>query len=126
MNETLPANIRKKFEQKYDLDRRTLLEKVYRQKQPAVFLSSFAEFYLEHKTDHYLKNVIINGFNKLINTYLLPLRGQHPEGQLHFVGSVAANFQEYLYEAADQSNLTITSIIKEPINNLLTYYSNKN
>ena len=126
MNETLPANIRKKFEQKYDLDRRTLLEKVYRQKQPAVFLSSFSEFYLEHKADHYLKGVIINGFNKLINTYLLPLRGQHPEGQLHFVGSVAANFQEYLHEAAAQSNLTITSVIKEPINNLLTYYSNKN
>src|ERR1700685_1176208 len=32
MNETLPANIHKKFVQRYDLDRKTLLEKVYRQK----------------------------------------------------------------------------------------------
>ncbi|MGZ3777843.1 MAG: hypothetical protein ACXVI9_09730, partial [Mucilaginibacter sp.] len=66
MNETLPANIKKKFEQRYDLDRRTLLEKIYRQKQPAVFLSSFAEFYLDNKEDNYLKSVIIAGFNKLI------------------------------------------------------------
>jgi glucosamine kinase len=126
MNETLPANVRKKFDLKYDLDRRTLLEKVYRQKQPAIFLSSFTEFYIENKDDNYLKNVIITGFNRLINTYLLPLHKQHPEASVNFAGSVAANFQDYLYEAAAGTNLTIANIIKEPINNLLTYYSNKN
>ena len=99
MNETLPANIKKKFEHTYDLDRKTLLEKVYRQKQPAVFLSSFAEFYLDNKEDNYLKNVIITGFNKLINTYLLPLHKQHPGATVNFAGSVAANFQDYLYRS---------------------------
>lgn len=126
MSETLPDNIMKKFEHRYDFDRKTLLEKIYRQKQPAIFLSSFTEFYLENKEDNYLKSVIIDGFNRLINTYLLPLHLQHPDAPVHFAGSVAANFQDYLYEAAANSNLTITTIIKEPINNLLTYYSNKN
>jgi len=126
MNETLPANIKKKFEQRYDLDRRSLLEKIYRQKQPAVFLSSFAEFYLDNKEDNYLKNVIITGFNKLIHTYLLPLQKQYPGATVNFTGSVAANFQDYLIEAASETNITIGNIVKEPINNLLTYYSNKN
>jgi len=126
MNETLPPNIKKKFEHRYDFDRKTLLEKIYRQKQPAVFLSSFTDFYIENKEDNYLKNVIISGFDRLINTYLLPLYKQHPDTQIHFVGSVAAGFQDYLYEAAATANLTIGNIIKEPINNLLTYYSNKN
>ena len=126
MNETLPPNIKKKFEHRYDFDRKTLLEKVYRQKQPAVFLSSFTDFYIENKEDNYLKNVIISGFDKLINTYLLPLYKQHPDTQIHFAGSVAAGFQDYLYEATATANLTIGNIIKEPINNLLTYYSNKN
>src|ERR1700754_1232866 len=126
MNETLPPNIRKKFEHRYDLDRRTLLEKVYRQKQPAVFLSSFTDFYIENKDDNYLKSVIISGFDRLINTYLLPLYKQHPGTQIHFAGSVAAGFQDYLYEATAAANLTIGNIVKEPINNLLTYYSNKN
>ena len=125
MSETLPANIMKKFEHRYDFDRKTLLEKVYRQKQPTVFLSSFTEFYIENRDDNYLKSVIIDGFNRLINTYLLPLHKQHPDAQVHFAGSVAANFQDYLYEAAAGTNLTIATIIKEPINNLLTYYSNK-
>jgi len=126
MNETLPVNIRKKFVQRYDADRKTLLEKVYRQKQPALFLSSFSDFFLENKQDAYLKNIITTGFGKLIQTYLVPLHKQHPEAHVHFAGTVAANFQDYLHEAAANNGITITDIIKEPINHLLTYYSNKN
>ncbi|WP_461451342.1 hypothetical protein [Mucilaginibacter sp.] len=126
MNETLPEHLRKKFVHKYDADRSNLLEKVYRQKQPALFLSSFNDFYLDNRDDIYLQNVIKKGFSKLINTYLLPLHQQHPEASVHFAGSVAANFQEHLIEVAANSKLTIGNIIKEPINNLLTYYSNKN
>ncbi|MBB6110510.1 hypothetical protein [Mucilaginibacter lappiensis] len=126
MNETLPPNIKKKFVSKYDVDRKTLLEKVYRQKQPALFLSSFTEFYQDNLHDHYLQNVIKKGFSKLISTYLLPLSKQYPDASIHFAGTVAANFQEYLHEAASEANLQIANIIKEPINNLLTYYSNKN
>jgi len=126
MNETLPEDLNKKFVQRYDADRSNLLEKVYRQKQPALFLSSFNDFYLDNQDDKYLQSVIIKGFSKLISTYLLPLYKQYPGASIHFAGSVAANFQEHLYTVAADNNLTITNIIKEPINNLLTYYSNKN
>jgi glucosamine kinase len=125
MNETLPENIKQKFVKRYDADRTNLLEKVYRQKQPALYLSSFNDFFMENRDDHYLQNVIIKGFSKLINTYLLPLHKQFPEASVHFAGSVAANFQDYLFEACADAKLTIGNIIKEPINNLLTYY-NKN
>lgn len=126
MNETLPEGLRKKFEHRYDADRKNLLEKVYRQKQPAIFLNSFVEFYVDNRNDNYLKSVIKTGFDKLISTYLLPLYKQHPGASIHFADSVASNFQEYLYESAAGANITITNVIKEPINNLLTYYSNKN
>jgi glucosamine kinase len=126
MSETLPDNIRKNFTQRYDFDRKTLLEKVYRQKQPAIFLSSFTDFYIDNKDDEFLKNIIKTGFAKLIQTYLLPLHDEHPGAFLYFAGSVAAGFQNLLHEAANDANLKIANIIKEPINNLLTYYSSKN
>jgi glucosamine kinase len=126
MNETLPDDIHKKFVQRYDLDRKTLLEKVYRQKQPALFLSSFTEFFIDNKEDNYIKSIIKTGFDKLMNIYLLPLHDEHPEALLYFAGSVAAGFQDHLYEAAADAKLKIANIIKEPINNLLTYYSSKN
>ncbi len=126
MNGSLPENIHKKFVARYDFDRKTLLEKVYRQKQPALFLSSFTEFYIDNKEDHYIQGIIKSGFEKMINTYLLPLHDEHPEALLYFAGSVAAGFQNHLYEAAANAKLKIANIIKEPINNLLTYYSSKN
>jgi len=54
------------------------------------------------------------------------LHDEHPEALLYFAGSVAAGFQNHLYEATADANLKIATIIKEPINNLLTYYSSKN
>jgi glucosamine kinase len=63
---------------------------------------------------------------KMIHTYLLPLHDEHPEALLYFAGSVAAAFQNHLFEAAADANLKIANIIKEHINNLLTYYSRKN
>lgn len=126
MSETMPDNIHKKFVRRYDFDRKTLLEKVYRQKQPALFLSSFTEFFIDNKDDDYIKGIIRKGFDTFINTYLLPLNDQHPGAFLYFAGSVAADFQNHLHEAAGNANLKIANIIKEPINNLLTYYSSKN
>jgi glucosamine kinase len=126
MNETLPGHIHKKFINRYDFDRKTLLEKVYRQKQPALFLSSFTEFFIDNKEDNYIKDIIKTGFQKMTGTYLLPLHDEHPEALLYFAGSIAAGFQNLLYEAAADAKLKIANIIKEPINNLLTYYSSKN
>ena len=63
------------------------------------------------------------GFDKMIKTYIMPLKSQHPGAPVHFVGSVAANFQDYLKESAAENGITIEYIIKEPINNLLSYYS---
>ena len=46
MNETLPENINKKFvAESMTLDRKTLLEKIYRQRQPAIYSKRiYAEF----------------------------------------------------------------------------------
>lgn len=126
MSETLPENIRLKFVKKHEIDRKGILEKIYRQKQPAIYLSSFSDFFVEHKQEAFVKRTVKAGFDKLIKTYVIPLKKQHPDAPVHFAGSVAANFQDYLQETAMENGISIEYIIKEPINNLLSYYSNKN
>jgi glucosamine kinase len=126
MSETLPQDIRQKFIKRYDMDRSTLLDKVYRQKHPALFLSSFTDFFSDNRDNDYLKNVIKKGFQQLIGTYLLPLCKQHPGALIYCSGTVAATFQDELFAAAADADLKIAGVIKEPINNLLTYYSSKN
>lgn len=126
LNDLLTAELAEKFAKKYDLDRTLILDKVYRQAQPALFLSSFSEFLIENQDESLVKNAVINGFDRYFKTYIIPLKLQHPDALIHMVGTVAARFRKYLDEAAKNNNLIISSVIKEPIYNLLKYYSNKN
>lgn len=126
MSDQLPAEFEEKFKKKFDLDRTQILDKVYKQPQPALFLSSFSDFLVENRTDEFVKKLVLKGFDLYFKIYILPLHKQYPDAPLHFVGTVAAGFQEYLNETAKNNGFTISSIVKEPIYNLLKYYSNKN
>jgi N-acetylglucosamine kinase-like BadF-type ATPase len=127
LNETLPINLKNALLKKYDLDRKIILDKIYKQAHSTNFLTSFTEFFIENREDPYIIETIKLGFNNFIETYLLPVSmqygGKHP---IYFVGSVAANFQDHLRSVAKENKLTINTVIKEPIYNLLNYYANKN
>ncbi len=122
---TLPAEFREKFVKKYDLNRKEILDKVYKQQQPTLFLSSFADFLLENREEPFVKQLVCKGFDLYLRTYILPLKKQSPDMPIYIVGTVASNFGDWLLEIASNHHLHISSIIKEPIYNLLTYYSNK-
>ncbi len=126
LNEKIPSDFEKLFQKKYDLDRTQILDKVYRQSQPALFLSYFADFLMEHRNDTFVKQLVIRGFDIYLKTYIIPLKDRHPDAPVHMIGTVAAGFEDYLNEAAANNGLKISSVIKEPIYNLLKYYSNKN
>ncbi|RYY33763.1 MAG: hypothetical protein EOP46_15485 [Sphingobacteriaceae bacterium] len=126
ITKALPDGLSKKFEKKYNYDRNTILDKVYKQKQPALFLSSFNDFFIDNREDNYIKGLIKTGFEKLADIYLLPLYKQHPGVPIHFSGSIAMHFQDDLKSVTNNAGMEIESIVSSPINNLLTYYTNKN
>jgi N-acetylglucosamine kinase-like BadF-type ATPase len=126
LNDLLPEEIEYKFKKKYDLDRTQILDKVYRQAQTSLFLSSFTDFLMENKENIFIKNMIIDGFDKYFKTYIIALKEQYPIVPIHIIGMIASGFEDYLHQAALINNLTVSSVIKEPIYNLLKYYSNKN
>lgn len=124
VQDKLPAELQKKFEIKYNLDRPLILEKVYKKPMAQQFLSSFFDFFLENRNNKFLLDMINKGFDSYFKTYIIPTAKLHPKKELHFVGLVAGSFQEELRETAKKHELEITSITKEPIYNLLNYYSN--
>jgi len=126
LNKTLPENLHKKFIEKFDLDRKQILDKVYKQPQSAIFLSSFRSFAKDNVKEAYMSDLIKSGFRKFISSYTLPLIKENPGVPVYFAGTVASYYQELLLQTAQEQDVTIKNIIKEPINNLLTYYINKN
>ena len=124
LNHRLPAELEAKFNRTYNLDRPQIFERIYNKPQANIFLSSFFEFFVQNNKHGYIIRMIDEGFEKHFRTCVLPMVEKYPEEQLHFVGTVAAEFQDRLIHTADKYDLTIKSIIKEPILNLLKHYIN--
>ena len=126
LNDLMPPDFAEKLKKKYDLDRTQILDKVYRKSEPALYLSSFVDFLMDNQNNPFVKKLVIEGFDLYFKTYIKPLKEIHQTSSIHMLGTVAAGFEEYLVEVASNNNLEISSIIKEPIYNLLKYYANKN
>ncbi|MGV8880279.1 MAG: hypothetical protein ACOH2A_14765 [Sphingobacteriaceae bacterium] len=126
LHETLPQDIRDQFIAKFDLERKQILDRIYRMPQPMIFLTSFMDFLMDNRADEYIKEMIKDGFRKFIDIYVSTLIKEHSDTPVYVVGITAANFQDYLREAASEAGIEIRTVIKEPIYNLLNYYANKN
>lgn len=124
--DNLPVDLAADFVKFYPLDRKQILDRVYRVGNPALFLSSFADFVLEHRDHEFIHEMILEGFELLFNTYFIPLKKKHLIDTISFTGSVAAAYEDWLRQIACKHDMKVSVVIKEPIHNLLSYYLNKN
>lgn len=119
-----PKDIESKFLLTHNLDRPQILERIYNKPQANIFLTSFFDFITQNSRHEYIRRLIDEGFEKYIETYVLPIVEKYPGRELHIVGKVAAELEDRLRLVAGKYNLEIKSIIKEPIQNLLKHYTN--
>jgi N-acetylglucosamine kinase-like BadF-type ATPase len=124
--ETMPKELSKKFYSKYSLDKKQVMERVYRQANPALFLSSFADFILENREHSFIIRLIEEGFSQFFENNLVSLKAKHPNALINFSGSIASDYEEILRKIANKYEMEIGVVIREPIHNLLNYYINKN
>ncbi len=126
LTDGMPKGFREKLLDKHPIDRKLILERIYNSPNPNIFLTSFADFILENKNDPYMSQIIRKGLELYLKTYLLPLADNHPDASISMTGSVAYHYKDWLLELANEHHLNIETIIKEPIQNLIKYYINKN
>lgn len=122
----MPNDLEKKFNAKYPLDRKQIMDRVYRQANAALFLSSFADFAEENKEDPYILKIVESGFNQLFEQIFTPLKLKHPGLPAHFTGSIAAEYEDLLRKVAQDHGMQVGKVLREPIQELLNYYINKN
>ena len=148
----MPEDLRAKFDEKYHLDRETLLKNVYHGDAPSRYLAEFARFALENIENQYVKDVVVECFDEFI---LLAQRSfrhferNEVESRNHrhlnepnqliggdfsiplrfsrndkwgFVGSVAFAFKDLLLQVLEHHNITCSKILKNPMDGLIEYY----
>lgn len=140
----MPDDLRAKFNDKYHLDRDTLLKNVYNGDAPSRYLAAFAQFANENIDNQYIKKIVGDCFDIFIKDYLKPHadlaenaeRVSKENGSLKradlaeadvmvaFVGSVAFTFKDILTKCLDNHHLKCLKIIKNPMDGLIEYYKN--
>lgn len=119
----LPKELENDFKQSYALDKNKIIDAVYKEPNPNVWLASFTRFLTRHHEHPYIKEMIRQGMRDFAELYIC----DYPEFKnvkVHFVGSVAYIFSNELHEIANEKGFTIGKIIKQPIDDLMLHFIN--
>ena len=118
----MPDDLRKKFDEKYHLNRESFLKKVYQGEQPSKYLAEFSKFASENNDDQYVKSLVNNCFEEFISSFRLEQSGMEKSQTVAFVGSIAFAFQEILTQVLDNHHIKCEKIMKNPMDGLIEYY----
>lgn len=116
----LPEDIINKFHKDYDISIDEIIRNVYRNPAPNRYLAKFTRFLSENRENDSVRRLIINEFEKFFSRNTSNYNRQ--DLTVHFVGSIAAVFNEELEVAAAKNNSKIGNILRSPIEGLINYY----
>lgn len=118
----LPADICAQFLHEYDLDRLTIIRRVYKEPQPNRFLASVTPFLYKNIAVPEIHSLVLGSFRAFFRRNVCQYEhfASHP---VSFIGSVAYYFREVLEEAAAAEGCTVGKITISPMEGLLKFHS---
>ena len=122
LKKQLPEHLCEKFLKEYNLDRTTIIERVYRKPAANRFLAQFAPFIERNISEPSIRALVLRSFTDFFvrNVANYP---HYQELPCNFVGSIALLQKDVLIEAASKLGITIGNIIQAPMEGLIKYHS---
>ena len=117
----LPAEVEADFDATYGFSKDDIIDRVYLEPDPNVFLASFMTFIGKHRSQPLFQAWLSEGFRAFLNVHVKCFDGWRNE-PVHFIGSVAYHFQEELRAECAKDGIEVGSIIKKPIDGLASYH----
>ena len=118
----LPADLCAKFLKQYDLDRVTIIKRVYKEPQGNRFLASVTPFLIENIEHPAIHALVLNSFKAFFVRNIQQYKG-YADLKVNFIGSIAYYYRPVLEEAAMECGCTVGTIIKSPMEGLIAYHS---
>lgn len=117
----LPPDLHTAFASQYGLDRLTVLDHAYNKPYPNRYFAHFVPFLSENRHLPFVRELVCAAFSDFLALYVtrLPDFNQHP---IHFVGSVAYYFADWLRELLAEKHLQVGRFTQVPIDGLLAYH----
>jgi len=121
MKNQLPAELKEKFLQQFDLTQGIITERVYRQPFPNRFLASLSPFLAQNIEVPEMRALVLNAFKAFLNRNVKQYDYQN--NKVHFVGSIAYYYKEILEEAIGECGMQLGGIVKSPMEGLVWYHA---
>lgn len=121
----LPKEICDKFLKQYDLDRLTIIRRVYKEPQANRFLASVTPFLIQNINVKECHDLVFNSFKSFFVRNICQYQ-DHDKLDVNFIGSIAYYYKDVLAEAAAATGCKIGKIIKSPMEGLIEYHNDNN
>ncbi len=117
----LPGDLREKFDNRFQLKREEMLERIYKKPMAATYLASFSKFLYDNAQEPYINELIRGQFRQYFKYYVIPYEGSESL-KINFTGSIAFYYNAILRSVAEDFDLTIGHITETPIAGLTLYH----
>ena len=120
----MPEQISNEFRNCFQHTYAGFMEGVYINEKPNWFLAQFVPFLNDNISNEYCSNLVENSFEEFIKRNIFRYSG-FQQLPICFVGSVAFYFHEQLKNVLQKNHLHFKTVLKEPLNGLINYHTNK-
>jgi N-acetylglucosamine kinase-like BadF-type ATPase len=121
LNGELPKDLHQRFEKRYPDRRPDILERVYRQERPNLYLAQFARFLFHNLQHPYCYRLVFDAFclffEKTVCTY-----ENYREYPVHSVGSIGFYYVNVLRKAAAEKGVFLKNVLETPIAGLTLFH----
>ena len=118
----LPKHLCDKFLKQYDLDRLTIIKRVYKEPQGNRFLASVTPFLKENIAEPAIYNLVLNSFKSFFIRNIAQYQ-VYKNLDVNFIGSIAYYYKDVLADAAAACGCHIGTIIKSPMEGLIKFHT---
>jgi N-acetylglucosamine kinase-like BadF-type ATPase len=120
---TMPKDLATMFKEQFNVDKESVIKRIYQQPSPNSFLASFAPFMSDHINHPSIIELLRSGFEEFVETNIKSYP-DYKKQVCHFVGSLAFHFKEILMEVCERNGVKVGKILKHPIDELSAFIQN--
>ena len=120
----LPERLVTRFEKRYTINEKQVLEQVYQNPMPSQYLAGFSQFLFHNMKDPFIYKLVYECFAAFFEKNVMRYPN-YQQYKVHFTGSVAFYYANILRRVAQDKRITVQNIIEGPIAGLTLYYQNK-
>lgn len=116
----VPENVAEDFRRSFDSTYTAIIDGVYHSASPSAFLGSLAPFIVSYLDVPYISGIIKGNFKAYIDRILTRYDvSKYPVG---IVGSFGWACRDILVPMLEQSGITVSKVIKDPVDELCKYH----